>query len=319
MKYIRSFGDLMGNELTDYIKKFEINDILLLRDLLKRIPKYRYKYIKEDNSDKDEIKVYDLEEGELVTISKAKIKELEDKFPEILEINEEMEKFIKEFNSISDTFKNFFDELTETKGVKDALDVLIKFVKENGVLKSFKMITDMLKLLKKKIECEKKVSNIIPKGEKYILKDETENGILVIGGRPSVMENIISTISNTLTVKNLMKIMTGKTEDIEKLEVEYLKKDGNESTGELKEVEITDDGKILVSIENDKVGEIKKNITDITGEAESESEADLKKKMTEILKNKPEEVKRILKFTNFISDENNKDQVVKINKILGFK
>ena len=113
--------------------------------------------------------------------------------------------------------------------------------------------------------------------------------------------------------------MTGRTEDLEKLEVEYLKKDGEESTGEIKEVEITDDGEILVSIENDKVGEIKKNLADITGEAESESEVDLQKKMTEILKNKPEEVKRILKFTNFISDENNKDQVVQINKILGIK
>ena len=297
---------------------YEISDILLLRDLLKIMPKYRYKYINEDNNNEDEIRVYDPGNG-FVNVSKSKIKELEDKFPELLKINEEMVKFTKEISSISDKFDKFMDELTETKGVKEALGVLGKFVKENGVLKSFKMITDVLKLLKKQMEFEKRISKIIPKDEKYLLKDGSETGILIIGGRPSAMENIINTISNALTVKNLMKIVTGRTEDLEKLEVEYLKKDGEESTGEIKEVEITDDGEILVSIENDKVGEIKKNLADITGEAESESEVDLQKKMTEILKNKPEEVKRILKFTNFISDENNKDQVVQINKILGIK
>lgn len=297
---------------------YEISDILLLRDLLKIMPKYRYKYINEDNNNEDEIRVYDPGNG-FVNVSKSKIKELEDKFPELLKINEEMVKFTKEISSISDKFDKFMDELTETKGVKEALGVLGKFVKENGVLKSFKMITDVLKLLKKQMEFEKRISKIIPKDEKYLLKDGSETGILIIGGRPSAMENIINTISNALTVKNLMKIVTGRTEDLEKLEVEYLKKDGEESTGEIKEVEITDDGEILVSIENDKVGEIKKNLADITGEAESESEVDLQKKMTEILKNKPEEVKRILKFTNFISDEINKDQVVKINKILGIK
>lgn len=297
---------------------YEISDILLLRDLLKIMPKYQYKYINEDNNNEDEIRVYDPGNG-FVNVSKSKIKELEDKFPELLKINEEMVKFTKEISSISDKFDKFMDELTETKGVKEALGVLGKFVKENGVLKSFKMITDVLKLLKKQMEFEKRISKIIPKDEKYLLKDGSETGILIIGGRPSAMENIINTISNALTVKNLMKIVTGRTEDLEKLEVEYLKKDGEESTGEIKEVEITDDGEILVSIENDKVGEIKKNLADITGEAESESEVDLQKKMTEILKNKPEEVKRILKFTNFISDENNKDQVVKINKILGIE
>jgi hypothetical protein len=297
---------------------YEITDILLLRDLLKRTSKYRYKYINEDNNNEDEIRVYDPGNG-FVNVSKVKIKELEDKFPELLKINEEMVKFTKEISSISDKFDKFMDELTETKGVKEALGVLGKFVKENGVLKSFKMLTDVLKLLKKQMEFEKRISKIIPKDEKYLLKDGSETGILIIGGRPSAMENIINTISNALTVKNLMKIVTGRTEDLEKLEVEYLKKDGEESTGEIKEVEITDDGEILVSIENDKVGEIKKNLSDITGEAESESEVDLQKKMTEILKNKPEEVKRILKFTNFISDEINKDQVVQINKILGIK
>ena len=93
---------------------YEISDILLLRDLLKIMPKYRYKYINEDNNNEDEIRVYDPGNG-FVNVSKSKIKELEDKFPELLKINEEMVKFTKEISSISDKFDKFMDELTETK------------------------------------------------------------------------------------------------------------------------------------------------------------------------------------------------------------
>lgn len=313
-----------------YLKKFEsitasydgIIDILLFRDLLKQRTIFKTRYIKEEadeKDEKDEIKVYDPGVG-FINVSKSKMKELEDKFPELLQITEEMQKLSKEAAGVdNDKFEKFTDEITQTEGVKAALGVLKKFVKENGVMNSFKMLTNVIKLIKKQMEFEKRASKIVPKDEKYILNDGSEIGILIVGGRPSALEVVIKTISEALTIKNLTKVLTGRTEDLEKLEVEYLKKDGQEASGELKAVEITDDGEILVSIENDKAGDIKKNLTDITGEAEGEAEVDLQKKMTDILKNKPDEVRRILSFTNFISDDKNKDKVVDIEKIMGTK
>lgn len=313
-----------------YLKKFEsitasydgIIDILLFRDLLKQRTIFKTRYIKEEadeKDEKDEIKVYDPGVG-FINVSKSKMKELEDKFPELLQITEEMQKLSKEAAGVdNDKFEKFTDEITQTEGVKAALGVLKKFVKENGVMNSFKILTNVIKLVKKQMEFEKRASKIVPKDEKYILNDGSEIGILIVGGRPSALEVVIKTISEALTIKNLTKVLTGRTEDLEKLEVEYLKKDGQEASGELKAVEITDDGEILVSIETDKAGDIKKNLTDITGEAEGEAEVDLQKKMTDILKNKPDEVRRILSFTNFISDDKNKDKVVDIEKIMGTK
>lgn len=292
--------------------------IIFIRELLKS--RSLSLYMKEE-VEEDEIRVYDPDQG-FITVSKSKIKELEEKFPELLKITEEMEKYAKgAFDKLGKDFQGkfdkFTDDMTQTQGVKEALGVLKQFIKENGVIKSFKILTTLIKLFKKQIEFEKRASKIVPKDEKYILKDGSEIGILIIGGKPSAIENVVKTIEQALTVENLMKVLTGKTEDLEKLEVEYLKKDGEEATGQLKDVEITADGDIKVSIENDKAGEVEKNLDEITGEAESESEVELQKKMTDVIKTKPELVKKILNFTNFISDEKNKDKVAKIDQILG--
>jgi hypothetical protein len=310
MKYIKDI-----NQFEKIYESINLKNILLIRDLLKKRPIFKLKYIKEDNEG-DEITVYDVDEGEFVKVSKAKLKELEDEYPELLEITKEMQNFAKEIDALNDTFEKFTDEMTETEGLKEALVVLRKFIKENGVLNSFKILTKLVKLLKKQVEIEKKVSNIIPKGEKYILNDGSKIGTLIVGGRPSTIENIINTITEALTIKNLTKILTGRTEDLEKLEVEYLKKDGKEASGELKDIEIKDNGDIVVSIENDKVGEIEKNLSEITGEAEGEDETALQKKMTDLIKNKPDDVKKVLKFVNFISDEKNKDKIDTIQKMI---
>jgi flagellar hook protein FlgE len=310
MKYIKDI-----NQFEKIYESINLKNILLIRDLLKKRPIFKLKYIKEDNEG-DEITVYDVDEGEFVKVSKAKLKELEDEYPELLEITKEIQNFAKEIDALNDTFEKFTDEMTETEGLKEALVVLRKFIKENGVLNSFKILTKLVKLLKKQVEIEKKVSNIIPKGEKYILNDGSKIGTLIVGGRPSTIENIINTITEALTIKNLTKILTGRTEDLEKLEVEYLKKDGKEASGELKDIEIKDNGDIVVSIENDKVGEIEKNLSEITGEAEGEDENALQKKMTDLIKNKPDDVKKVLKFVNFISDEKNKDKIDTIQKMI---
>jgi len=107
----------------------------------------------------------------------------------------------------------------------------------------------------------------------------------------------------------------------EDLVVSYNMKDNKgQAKAEITKIDVKDDGTVEFTLDNEKVGEVKKGLDDLVvkGEnQESNDEVDLQKKMTDLIKAKPEEVKRILKFTNFISDEKNKDQVVQITKILG--
>lgn len=108
--------------------------------------------------------------------------------------------------------------------------------------------------------------------------------------------------------------------------VTYKKEDGKgQANAEITKIDLKDDGTVEFTLDNEKVGEVKKDLKDLVvkdieeNDAEVGSEINLQKKMTDILKNKPEEVKRILKFTNFISDDKNKDKVVEIEKIMSIK
>ena len=108
----------------------------------------------------------------------------------------------------------------------------------------------------------------------------------------------------------------------DELVVTYNKEDGKgQANAEITKIDLKDDGTVEFTLDNEKVGEVKKDLKDLVVKdiEESDSEVDLQKKMTDVLKNKPEEVKRILKFTNFISDAKNKDKVVEIEKIISGK
>lgn len=105
----------------------------------------------------------------------------------------------------------------------------------------------------------------------------------------------------------------------DELVVTYRKKDEKgQANAKITKIDLNDDGTVEFVLDNEKVGEVKKDLKDLVVKdiEESDVEADLKNKMTDILKNKPEEVKRILKFTNFISDDNNKEQIEQIKKII---
>jgi flagellar hook protein FlgE len=301
----------------------EIADILLFRELLKKMSLKKNSYIKEEADwSKEYVNDYHRElSNKIEEKEKAKQKELEEKFPELLKISEEAIKIESDaFKSVgketAERFEKFMEELTSTQGFQAAMAVFSKVIKEIGVIKCFKMVKSYISLFSKFREIEKKISKILPKGERYNLPPV---GVIVGGENDSEVDDIISKIKSALTVKNLMKILTGKTDE---LEVEYMRKKGGEASGELKNIEIKDDGTVEVSIENDSVGVIKKDLTEITGaekEKESDDEVDLQNKMTDIIKNKPDEVKRILNFTNFISDEKNKDNINKIEKIIGIE
>lgn len=231
----------------------------------------------------------------------AKNKELEEKFPELKKIFDEALKFENEvIKPYNDDLGKKFDELinnaeAEEGGVAGTLKALGKFVKEIGVMKSMKMIKDVIKMASKGISFENSVSKIIPDGEKYELP-----GIgIVTGGQVSEAQEIIDTVKSALTVKNLMKLISGKADEIE---IDYKTKDGGEATGKIKDLIVKDDGGIEVSIENDKVGVVKKDITEIPeqdAEGESKEEQETQNKLGEI-QNDPAKMKSVARYAEFL-------------------
>ena len=253
-------------------------------------------------------------------------KKLEEKYPELKTIAEEFSKFIENsWKSMDEsTIKRFgelMDEMTETEGFKEAMVGLRKIVKEVGILKSLKMIKNLISTTKMYIKMHRKVRKILSEGEKYNLC-ANEDSCSIIANPPeedddfAEFEELIEKIKNALTVKNLMNILTGKTDE---LELEYMTKAGKEAEGEIKNVEIKDDGSIEVSIENDKVGIIKKDLTEITaaGDDVDVSEDDLPKKLAEVQTKRPDAIKKVSNFVDFISNDTNKENSDKIYKIMG--
>jgi flagellar hook protein FlgE len=262
----------------------------------------------------------DADKKEIKAKNDAKNKELEEKIPELKTIGEEALKFGKE-NLETDDFKKteeFMGKLENTEGFKEAMVVLRDLVKELGIFKSLKMIKKIISNMTTMIQTMKKVRNILPEGEKYNLCFTEKTCEIVTGGdnEDNVVEETIDKIKKALTVKNLMSILTGKTDE---LEIEYMTKDGKEAEGEIKNVEIKDDGSIEVSIENDKVGTIKKDLTEITGAGDDVegSEDDLTKKLAEVKVKRPDDITKISTFADFISNDTNKDNADKIYKIMG--
>lgn len=242
-----------------------------------------------------------------------KYKELEDKYPELVKIKDEAikieaETFKKIGPEMSEKFKKFEKELTDSEGFKAAMGVLRNFIKEIGVVKGFKLLKGFLSLMNDLADLEKKACKILPKGEVYIMP---VIGMIKGGESESESLDVIKKIKDALSVKNLMKVLSGDTDD---LEIQYMKKDGGEATGELKEVQVKDDGSIQVTIDNANVGEIKKDITEIKPE-ENQSD-DINKKIIEFTKSKPQQATTVNKFIDFISNDKNKDKIEQIDKLL---
>jgi vacuolar-type H+-ATPase subunit I/STV1 len=249
-------------------------------------------------------------------------KKLEEKYPELKTIAEELSKFLEKNmdESTIRKFEGFMDEMMETEGFKEAMVVLRKIVKELGILKSLKMIKNLISTVTMSIKTTKKIRNILSEGEKYNLCVGENCSIIANPAEEDDMlaefEEMIDKIKDALTVKNLMNILTGKTDE---LELEYMTKAGKEAEGEIKNVEIKDDGSIEVSIENDKVGTIKKDLTEITaaGDDVDVSEDDLPKKLAEVQTKRPDDIKKVSNFVDFISNDTNKENSDKIYKIMG--
>lgn len=245
--------------------------------------------------------------------NKQSNKKLEEKFPELVELSQEYIKLEAELREGIEgkQFEQMMDELMEVEGFKAAIGVLRKIVVKTGVVKTLKLMKVSLANMKKMMNFEKKIREILPDGEKYYVA-----GISTItGGEKSDVEEMLDQIKKSLTPKNLMRILTGKTDE---LELEYNTRKGGEASGEIQNVEIKDDGSIEVSIKNDKVGTIKKDITEITsaGDDTGEESEEIIKKLSAIKTKIPGSIQKIYNFANFISNDDNKEKTEEIDKII---
>ena len=93
----------------------------------------------------------------------------------------------------------------------------------------------------------------------------------------------------------------------------------------MKELQAEEIGiKKISKIEGDKVSfegaDFTKTMGDIlmkTEEVKAEGQEDLVKKLGDLKTKKPEDIKKVGSFVDFISDEANKDKVAEIEKIMG--
>lgn len=245
--------------------------------------------------------------------NKQSNKKLEEKFPELVELSQEYIKLEAELREGIEgkQFEQMMDEMMEVEGFKEAIGVLRKIVVKTGVVKTLKLMKVSLANMKKMMNFEKKIREILPDGEKYHVADIST----ITGGEKSDVEEMLDQIKKSLNPKNLMRILTGKTDE---LELEYNTRKGGEASGEIQNVEIKDDGSIEVSIKNDKVGTIKKDITEITsaGDDTGEESEEIIKKLSAIKTKIPGSIQKIYNFANFISNDDNKEKTEQIDKII---
>lgn len=113
-----------------------------------------------------------------------------------------------------------------------------------------------------------------------------------------------------------------KIADEKELQVAYKKEDGEgEADGKIISLDLKDDGGIEFTVDNEKVGEIKKDLEELVmkkddGKDEGDDK-DLVTKLSELKAKSPDDIKKVSNFTDFISKEENKDKSKNIYKIMG--
>jgi len=114
-----------------------------------------------------------------------------------------------------------------------------------------------------------------------------------------------------------------KIADEKELQVAYKKEDGEgEADGKIISLDLKDDGGIEVVVDNEKVGEVKKDFSELVKKNdEKDSDVDVQKdlvaKLSELKAKSPDDVRKVSNFVDFTNKEENKDKSKEIYKIMG--
>lgn len=123
----------------------------------------------------------------------------------------------------------------------------------------------------------------------------------------------------------IYKLKDFKQEDWDKLSDDQKKKPEEEPASKMVGVKVInaindqDKDDSVTFLDKDEKPTIKKGYKDIVGpsEAKAEGQDDLAKKLGDMKTKKPEDIKKVGSFVDFISDDKNKDKVAEIDKIIG--
>lgn len=192
-------------------------------------------------------------------------------------------------------------------------DVCSKMIDISNVETLAQYFSDLFSFLDRIEEVSKKITKEYESSK--LPKDE-------IGKLRALSQNYKEWVESLKYTKSQVesKDFLAKIADEKELQVAYKKEDGEgEADGKIIGLDFKDDGAIEVTLDNEKVGEVKKDFDELVAKKDekTEEEEDLPKKLADIKAKRPDDINKISNFADFISKEENKDKSKDIYKIMG--
>jgi hypothetical protein len=272
-----------------------------------------YSYLKEDKTYLSFFG-YDIKNDEL----EKEIETLE------TEINKKLKSMTDGVSDYTDWTKPEFGErIKKNKDVMDSFmhrmpfskpinltDICSKMIDMTNVEILAKYFSDLFSFLDKIEEVSEKI-------KKAYEANKENKSLFSLSGNYNTWVVQLKDIKSKVESKDFLT----KIADEKELQVAYKTKDGGEADGKIIGLDLKDDGGIEFTVDNEKVGEIKKDLEELVmkkddGKDEGDDK-DLVTKLSELKAKSPDDIKKVSNFTDFISKEENKDKSKNIYKIMG--
>jgi len=205
-------------------------------------------------------------------------------------------------------FSKLFNQLKHDP--KNLIDVCGKMIDMTNVETLAQYFSDLFSFLDRIEEVSEKI-------KKAYEANKENKSLFSLSGNYNTWVVQLKDIKSKVESKDFLT----KIADEKELQVAYKTKDGGEADGKIIGLGLKDDGGIEFTVDNEKVGEVKKDFDELVmkkddGKDEGDDK-DLVTKLAELKAKNPDDIKRIYNFTDFISKDENKDKSENIYKIMG--
>lgn len=205
-------------------------------------------------------------------------------------------------------FSKLFNQLKHDP--KNLIDVCGKMIDMTNVETLAQYFSDLFSFLDRIEEVSEKI-------KKAYEANKENKSLFSLSGNYNTWVVQLKDIKSKVESKDFLT----KIADEKELQVAYKTKDGGEADGKIISLGLKDDGGIEFTVDNEKVGEVKKDFDELVmkkddGKDEGDDK-DLVTKLAELKAKNPDDIKRIYNFTDFISKDENKDKSENIYKIMG--
>lgn len=205
-------------------------------------------------------------------------------------------------------FSKLFNQLKHDP--KNLIDVCSKMIDMTNVETLAQYFSDLFSFLDRIEEVSEKI-------KKAYEANKENKSLFSLSGNYNTWVVQLKDIKSKVESKDFLT----KIADEKELQVAYKTKDGGEADGKIIGLDLKDDGGIEFTVDNEKVGEVKKDFDELVmkkgDEKDEGDDKDLVTKLAELKAKNPDDIKRIYNFTDFISKDENKDKSENIYKIMG--